>query len=150
MGYKEDWFTPFEVMTAERFPEGSSPRTTKEREDIAKARSLRYPKKCKGVYLYVDICRQNDPMRLPEDGSEQFTVIRYIGMVTTNFDDQRRTKQYAEFKKEIRHRWIEIIPIDGKWRFFIPALEYFLIENLSPVQNKQLSSRSKPQIFQEW
>jgi hypothetical protein len=150
-GYNNDgWFKEFEVLTAERFGD-PEPLTAKEREDFRRAKSLGYPKSTGlvGVYLYVDVCCENDANRLPENGSEQFTVIRYIGSVTTKFDDQMRSKKNN--RREIpSYRWIDIIPV-RRW-FFAPSLECFLIRNLSPQRNKhhKTRSRSGSPIYREW
>jgi hypothetical protein len=109
-----------------------------------------YPKNVAGVYLYSDACREDEPHGIPDNDDDRFTVIRWIGKVTTNFASEKRNKQTARNPPRFSHKWLEIIPIPDHCLWWASALEHFLIHHATTTHNKHFNSRLYRRFFQEW
>lgn len=106
--------------------------------EAAAFRPVAYPKSMRGIYIHSDACTADDPVGQPcKDG---YSVIRYIGKSTEDYDAPRRTK--SSNGKFIKYRWTDIIPLWGKARFLIPSLEMFLLEKVRTTDNRQYQDRT--------
>jgi hypothetical protein len=145
----EHW-APFKVLIAER--RAGRANSDAERGETLRARELGYPKAVGGIYLFTDVCSEDDPTGIPADESEQFTVIRYIGSTVNDFDNRFRNWQHGS-RQLPRHRWVEIIPLVHEHIFLARALELFLLRYIATTHNSQKNYNYKwygPRVFREW
>jgi hypothetical protein len=120
-----------------------------ELQSIQEAQRQGYPNRAAGVYVYSDTCCEDGPECRPPDDSDRFTVIRYIGKVTTKFDDERRTKRHARKPIDFSYRWFEIIPIPEDRIWLAGALEHFLIGKVTTTHNKHFNTKWLRRTFRE-
>jgi hypothetical protein len=101
-----------------------------------------YPHKLTGIYVYIDVCTENDVSCLPANDDTRYSVIRYIGSATNSFYDETRKKHWmkdddGEYRPRFSHRWIDIITIPADFGFIAIALEDFLLQRIRTTENKR-------------
>jgi hypothetical protein len=101
-----------------------------------------FPHRDTGVYVLSDNCPPNEPHGNSTD--ERYAVVRYIGRAMTKFSDPANSKRQNGV--DIRHRWIDVIPVRGTARFLIPSLEVFLLERICTTDNDHHNRSGAPVV----